>query len=516
MKTLKSVAGQLATLLAWACVLGVLWMGAQNAHAQGFPVKPKFQDVRIGYNTFAECENDWGAGECDLTMEKSAFVGGNLGVAQSFYANSIESNTTIFGGDITANNLVAQNQFDVAGALTVSPGFFSLTPAANLNGGIDGLGNIRMQNNTVSTPIQLWLANNAASGTNASTASLRLDAGLGDSFVSFSSFAGGQWTIGNDTGTPANFRICNAANSFTSCKMSFNESLGITVDDLISFNGSSFTVDANGGTDEIFASDNFVFIQAETTISSFAGDVSLSAGDVAQLQGTTSATLTSTNAANVTGGNIVLTANGSTIAANANTDIVLDANGGLAVLSLDDTGAVELIGGDTVLVQAANLTNVQGGSVQLNGDSAVDFNSNGTMLAQVLTSVTFDVNGGGDELSITDGVVQVNGENVCTEDGTNCPTAETKTFGLFSNGGSCTTTLGSNIASCTRTLQGVLSITFTTSYATAPACTANATASDQITVRASSTTGGVTLRTFEDGAGLEDENVSLICMGNFP
>jgi hypothetical protein len=508
MKTLKTIAGQLATLLAWLCVVGVLFLGAQNAHAQGYPVKPKFQDVRIGYNTFAECEAAFGAGACDLTAEQGVYSAVGFVTPGTISANEISVDTSIFADTITANNLTAQSQFNVTGALTASSGFFSLDPVANLNGGIDGVGNIKMQTSAISTPLQLWLQHNATSGTSASTASVRLDAGPGDAFVSFTSFAGGQWSIGNDAGTPSRFRICNAANSLaSSCKMSFSDSLGITVDDLIAFNGSSFTVDPNGGTDEIFASDNFVFIQAETTIASLAGDISLSAGDVAQVQGTTSATLTSTNAANVTGGNVVITANASTIAANADTDFTVNAGEGVTIQAVTDIFAATSTG--TISLEAS----ASGDALVLNGNAALESDTN-VRLLQDTASLDLSVASGAAFAGVSD--LTVNGTSVCLEDGTNCQTAETKTFGLFSNGGSCTTTLGSNIASCTRSLQGVLSITFTTSYATAPACTANATANDQITVRTSSTTGGVTIRTFEDGAGLEDENVSLICMGNFP
>lgn len=482
MKTfVRNVMSQLGSLLAWAAVLGVLFLGAQNASAQGFPVKPRFQDVRIGYTSFSECETWFGAGNCDLTTIQGVFSSTgfatdgnvntqNLGVDVLAQISSMQ----LTGGtwDIQSNGAHTVTHSGGNADYTINDGQLTFTTSAASVGDIEF---------TVADTFQVD--------------AVGVDLGIG----------GGAYELriqNNDvTLQPSDdvrllptddVEIVGAELLISSPIMNVSSPTMTVTSGDVDFAPTTFTVNSNAGTAELDIADNFVFIQAETTISSTAGDVALSAGDTALLQGTTSATLTSTNAANVTGGNVVLTSNATTIAANANTGFVVDAAAGTDELTITSGN-----------IAVAGTTDIQGATV-IDGGGGADEITVGTGTVTLTGAVVLPT------------TTTISGQNLCRADGTNCPTSEAKTFGTFSNGGSCSTVTSSNISGCSRTAQGILSITFTTAFAAAPACTANATNADQITVRVTSTTGGVTLRTFQDGGGLDDQAVSLICLGDFP
>lgn len=519
MKTLKTIASKVATLLAWACVLGVLVLGARNAHAQGYPVKPKFQDVRIGYNTFAECEAEWGAFACDFSVEQSAWFGANVGVAGNFFADTIEANSSLNAATLNATDINAQNITAVTSLQ--AQGVFTASGLAVLDGGIDGVGSWFTENNTSNTPLSLRLTNQATVGsTSTSYIDMSTSNNGADTYIYQHAFVT-AYTFGVDT-SAQRWRICGSSALGTNCQLDFHDSLGIEMLAPFTYTGNNFIVDADGGADELqIIADTILARNVTATGDDFAvsvtDDIAIAASDAASFSGTSTTTIGgSTNILALSPGNaldIDIGSGGSTITANdTDNDIVVTATSDLLL----EGGATVDIAGNTLLALAAsNVTiNEGGGGVQIVSDDTtvvLALDDEGISLTDTGNSITVD-----DAVIEITGPTTVNGSAVCTQDGTNCPASATRTFGLFTNGGSCTTVLGSNIASCTRSVQGVVSITFTDSYATAPACTSAPTSADQISVRVTSTTGGVTVRTYADGSGLDDTNFSLICEGNFP
>jgi hypothetical protein len=413
MKALKTIGATLTSLLAWACVLGVLFLGATNAHAQGFPVKPRFQDVRIGFTTFADCEAYFGAGNCDLTAE--------LGIFSQ-------------GGFATPNNLAV---FDVNADGTLN------AASANIQGGsfvadVAGFANL-----------------------------------ISDSNINVTTNDGGGGTITLTTDTTGDI-VMRPGDDFD-----------------LQAAGDAVEIGVGGGAYEVRLVFGDVILNAADDVTIQPVDTVEIVGDDVNMHPTTSMNIdtpimcidpsASTQEFCVLSGSVQINAETSISAAGAGQDIALSAN-------------------DTALIAG-------GGSVQLSSSGG---------------SISLDAGAGTDEITVTSGAVAiagtttVNGSAVCTVDGTNCPSAAIRTFGRFTNGGSCTTALGSNIDSCSRSAQGILTIGFTTSFAQAPACTASATGDDQISLRVTSSASGVVIRTYQDGAGLEDKDVSLLCEGNFP
>ncbi len=189
------------------------------------------------------------------------------------------------------------------------------------------------------------------------------------------------------------------------------------------------------------------------------------------------------------------------------------------VFTLSHTANPTIVFNDTSAGSNAKLWEIngsEGGIFEINtltdasgaGATAIQMNRSGTTV---------------DSIALAASTVTVNGSEVCTENGTNCPTAGAPRFAVVAlNGaGGCSVSASYSAnfttSACTNTGTGVYLLTFSTTFADEPICTANLlTDNDPVIVQISPTSAtAVNIIAKNSSFSNTDTsgNITFICVG---